>query len=166
MAGAALAAAFAATAQAADRPPIEPVRIEHAAIAEHGPADDPASPPAKGWTIYVGAAAALAAVLKLIGARRLVAAGAAIGPVVRQTAEAVASGAAKAGEAIGRAVASPFRAAFLATGLGLFALTGIWLFDVEWLAGLLFGALSAGIVLFGLGKVRRSRGPAVWRGRR
>jgi hypothetical protein len=154
LAGAALTAVFATTAHAADRALPEPVRIEHAVAAgEHAP-EEPASAPAKGWAIFAGAAAAVAALLRLIGLKRVAEA---VGPIARKAADATA----KAGRAVGRAISSPFRAAIWAAGLGLFALTGVGLYDIEWIAGVVFGALATGLALFGLRKVRRSLAPAI-----
>ncbi len=102
------------------------------------------------------AAAALAGLFHLIGARRLKAFAAAAGPVAAKTAAAVAKAPAAAARAVGRAAASPFRFLLLMGGLGVFALTGISVFDLEWTAGLALGAAMTALAFFGIGGARRA----------
>lgn len=162
LAGAALTMAT-TVSHAADRPPIEPARIEHAAtLADHG-GDEAAAPssPARKWAIAGFAAAALAGVARLIGWRRIRAAAQAAGPAVANAAKAVASGTSELVRAVGSAIISPIRLAVLAAGLALVALTGIGLYDIEWAAGLVFGALVTLSVMIGAGKARKAL--SVWR---
>lgn len=115
---------------------------------------------AKKWALIVAAAGALAALVKLIGAKRVaetVTAGAV--SAARATAR-TASGAARI---VGRTVSSPLKFLAVLFGLALFALTGIGLFDVEWIGGLLSGAALAGAGVYGFLKTRRIFQPAkVW----
>ncbi len=127
------------------------------AIATIAHADKKPAIGAKKWALIVAAAGALAALVKLIGAKRVaetVAAGAV--SVARATAR-TASGAARA---VGRTVSSPLRFLAVLFGLALFALTGIGLYDVEWIGGLLSGAALAGAGLYGFLKTRRIFQPA------
>ena len=106
----------------------------------------------KRWALLAAAAASLAALTKLIGARRM-------GEIVREgavrTARATATGTKAAVRTVGRAVSSPFRFLAILFGLALFALTGIGLFDVEWIGGLLSGAGLVGAGLYGMWKTKR-----------
>ena len=112
---------------------------------------------ARKWALVAAAAAALAGLVKLIGARR-------VAEIVTEsavkTARAAATGASIAVKTVGRAVASPFRFLAVLFGLALFALTGAGLYDVEWIGGLISGAALAGTALYGLWKTRRSLAPA------
>ncbi len=137
---------------------MEPVRIEQAVhAADQGDADKvgPTSP-AKRWAIAGVAAAALAGIARLIGFERIAAAIRSAGPVAKRAAAAVATGAAEAARAVGRVAASPFRAIAIMTGLGLVALAGAGLYDVEWVAGVAFGAIMATAVLFGAKRARKA----------
>ena len=111
---------------------------------------------AKKWTLLAVAAAALAGIVKLVGARR-------VAEIVTEgavrTARVAATGASVSAKAVGRAVSSPLRFLAVLFGLGLFALTGIGLFDVEWIAGLISGAALSGAGLYGLWKTRRALKP-------
>jgi hypothetical protein len=155
LAAASLTAAMAATAHAADRAPIEPVAIEHAIIAaDQGEVDKAAPAPAvRGWALAGAAAAALAAIARLIGFKKIAAAAKAAGPAT------VAAGAA-AVKAVGRAVASPVRFVLLMAGLGVFALTGVGLYDIEWAGGLVAGVLVATTFFIGMRKLRNSLVPS------
>jgi hypothetical protein len=153
LAAASLTAAMAATAHAADRAPIEPVAIEHAIIAADQGEADKAAPAVRGWALAGAAAAALAAIARLIGFRKIAAAAKAAGPAV------VAAGGA-AVKAVGRAVASPVRFVLLMAGLGVFALTGVGFYDFEWAGGLVAGVLVATTFFIGLRKLRSSLVPS------
>lgn len=112
---------------------------------------------AKKWALVVAAAGALAALVKMIGAKRVaetVTAGAV--SAARATAR-TASGAARI---VGRTVLSPLKFLAVLFGLALFALTGIGLFDIEWIGGLLSGAALAGAGVYGFLKTRRIFEPA------
>lgn len=102
------------------------------------------------------ATAALAGLFHLIGARRLKAFAAAAGPAAAKTAAAVAKAPIAAARAVGRAAASPFRFILLMGGLGVFALTGISVFDLEWTAGLALGAVMTALVVFGINGAKRA----------
>ena len=113
------------------------------------------------WALIAAAAALAAGLVKLIGARkvaRAVSDGA--GVAARATASA-ASGAAKT---VGRAVSSPLRGLLMIAGLGMVALFGVGLYDVEWLGGLIVGALMAGAGALGLRKAARILRPVKAKG--
>ena len=106
---------------------------------------------ARQWALLAAAAGALAGLVKLIGARKIVrVAGKAAGKAARISGKAAAG----AGRVVGRAVASPLRFAALMTGLAVFSLTGLWLFDLEWMGGLIAGAAMAGVGAYGVMKTR------------
>ncbi len=156
-ASAALSPAGASDFDAAASPATVAVEAPVAHAADHvdQAAQDQKTSPKK-WALLAAAAASLAGLVRLIGARR-------VGEIVTEsavrTARAAATGASVAVKAVGRAVASPFRFLAVLFGLALFALTGAGLYDVEWIAGLLSGAALAGAGLFGLWKTKRALRP-------
>ncbi len=109
------------------------------------------------WALLAAAAGALGGLVKLIGARKLARVA---GKTVGGAAKISVAAAAGAGRVIGRTVASPLRFAGLMTGLALFSLTGLWLFDIEWMGGLIAGAAMAGIGVYGVMKTRAFFQPA------
>lgn len=119
--------------------------------------EEPSAPAGK-WALAVLAAGALAWLIKLVGVRKA-------GKAVARAAHAAASGAATATgaavKAAGRVVASPLRWAAGLFGLGLFILTGVGLYDIEWIAGLAVGAGLALAGAAGLGGLRRKWLPGV-----
>jgi hypothetical protein len=156
MAASALAASSAVIfhASPAAPAPTEAAPIEHAA-------DDQARAPAPAITAKkVGLAAltasAAAAFVHFVGANRILAFFANAGPAAAKAARAAAAAPVAAARAIGRAAASPLRFALLFGGLGLFALTGVWIYDVEWLGGLAAGAGLVGLVWFAAARTRRA----------
>lgn len=157
LAAASLTAASAAIAHAADGPPVPPVAIEHAfeagdqGVGRAGPIIT-----AKKLGIAAAATAVLAGLVHLIGLRRLKVVAAATAAAAGKAASASIAATATAAKAVARAVSSPLRYAMLIAGLALFVLTGVGLYDVEWLAGLLFGALIATTVFIGAKKARKA----------
>ncbi|WP_411820933.1 hypothetical protein ABFZ85_07230 [Hyphococcus formosus] len=107
---------------------------------------------AKKWALIVAAAGALAGLVKLMGARK-VADAIAVGTVA--TARVAAKAATNTARAVGKTVSSPLRFLAILFGLALFALTGIGIFDVEWIGGLLSGAALTAAGVFGVLKTRR-----------
>ena len=157
-ASAALSPAGAADFDAAAQPATIAVEAPLAHAADH--ADEAAAAQKIGpkkWALIAAAAAALAGLVKLVGARKVADM---VAESAVKTARAAASGASAAVKTVGRAVASPFRFLALLFGLALFALTGAGLYDVEWIGGLLSGAALAGAAFFGLWKTRRALVPA------
>lgn len=147
-ASAALAPAGAADFDAAAYPAtVEAPSVAHAA--DH--ADQQSKAPR--WALIAIAAGALAGLVKLIGARRLLRA-------AGKGAAVTAKAAGKAVRAAARPFASPLRFAALMAGLSLFALTGVGLYDVEWVGGLIAGAALTGFSAFGAWKVRKALAPA------
>lgn len=98
-------------------------------------------------------AAALAGLVRLIGARKLAAA-------VTQGAVGAAKFTVKTGvkaaKLVGATFASPLRFAGVMAGLALFALTGIGFYDVEWIFGLMVGALLMGGSAYGVARTRKA----------
>ncbi len=141
----AAASLAAVSASAAPMPAADPAPMEHAVvIAAHDEAESRAADTAvRGWLAGGAVAAALAGLIRLFGWSRIAAA---LGKVGNAVAAAPAAAVRYAGEAI----KSPLRALLIIGGLSLFALTGVGLYDVEWLAGLATGAtlVLAGLVGF------------------
>ena len=107
------------------------------------------------WPWLVAAAAALAGLVRLIGAGKIARAA---GKTVKQAAKVSIKAAAGAGRVLSRSFGSPLRFAAVIAGLGLFSLTGLWLFDIEWIGGFAAGAALAGVMIYGGLRTR-----AVWR---
>lgn len=63
--------------------------------------------------------------------------------------------------AAARVLRSPLRYAAWAAGLFLFAITGISVFDLEWVGGIIVGASLTGILSLGLWKTRFALRPAM-----
>lgn len=146
---------------AADAAPAAPFAIEQAyQVADHDEAQAGPSLTAKKIGIAAAAAAALAGLARLIGFRRIKAAAVQTAKAAAQVATFSLAATKVAAHAVLRAAASPFRFAMLIAGLAFVAFTGIGFYDVEWAAGLVFGALFAGTALLGFSKVRRALAPA------
>lgn len=90
---------------------------------------------------------ALGWLVKLLGPRKVLRA-------VENTAEATVKASTAAARTAGRALRSPLRYLAWVAGLTLFALTGIGLYDVEWIGGLVAGAALAGAAAFGTMRAR------------
>jgi len=129
-----------------------PVHTSHAAV----DAGENAHNSARKWALVAAAAGALAGLVKLIGARR-------VAEIVTdgavRTARAAATGVAVAARAVGRAAASPLRVLALFFGLSLFALTGVGLYDIEWIGGLVSGAALMALVAWSMWKTRMALRP-------
>lgn len=134
----------------------QPATVEIAAM-EAGPAvpdesGEKTAIGAKKWALIVAAAGALAALVKLIGAKRVAEA---VSEGAVRAARATASTASGAARVVGRTISSPLRFLAVLFGLALFALTGVGLYDIEWIGGLVSGAALAGAGLYGFMKIRR-----------
>lgn len=104
------------------------------------------------WAFAGIAAAALAGLIRLIGARKAVKA---VSKATQAAVQATAKGAASVAKVTGRFLGGPLRWAAGLTGLGLFILLGVGLYDIEWIAGLILGALVALAGAAGLGNLRQ-----------
>lgn len=152
-------ALLAATALAATAPVIAPAAaapMESAAPIVHA-ADEPspAAPMKTARTIGIAGLAA-AFVAGLFGSRRVRALLRKAAPVAAGAARAVAAAPVAAARAVGRAASSPFRFAMIFGSLGLFALAGVGLYDVEWAGGLAAGILMAALVFGATGSAKRA----------
>lgn len=120
----------------------------------------PASNAVQRAGLIAAALGALAWLVKLIGPKKVLHA-------VEKTAEATVKVTAAAAKTAARAMRSPLRYIGWVAGLSVFALTGLWLFDIEWIGGLVAGA--ALMSLLGLATLRArsalSLRPARARGR-
>ncbi len=133
--------------------PAQPVQAT--LVSDH--ADKKASPMAKRLGLIGLAGGILAVLVKLVGMRKVmrVIKGSAqqAAKIANATADATVGAAA-------RVLRSPLRYAAWAAGLFLFALTGISVFDLEWVGGLIVGASLASIMSIGLWKMRFALRPA------
>jgi hypothetical protein len=146
LAASALAAATPAALHAA--PTIESSRVSQAIHSE-----EPAlqAPTAR----LAGLAAVAAAIAAFIGRRRLASWLRKAAPAVKTAAGAVVAAPVVAARVVGRAVASPLRSLAFFAGVGLFALAGLGLYDVEWAGGLAAGLVLA-IAFAGVRRVKRA----------
>lgn len=151
------AAAALAPAQASDYDAAAyPATIEApvAYAADH--ADQQNQAPAKRFALIAVAAGALAGLIKLLGVKKVArAAGETAAATVRVAGRAAAS----AGGAVMRAARSPLRFMAWMTVLALFALTGVALYGVEWVGGLVAGAAIAGLGVYAIAKIRAGLAP-------
>ncbi|MFQ5562190.1 MAG: hypothetical protein ACE5FO_01340 [Parvularculaceae bacterium] len=108
------------------------------------------------WILWAGAAAALAALVRIVGANRALNLLAGAGPAVAKAAGAAARAPLKAAKAVGDAAAAPFRFALMMGGLALFAFTGVSLFDLQWAGGLAAGMALVALAWWGAAKTRRA----------
>lgn len=157
LAAASLAAASVAAAHAAAAPASAPAAIEHA-VGTAEKDSELAAPVITARKVGVAAAAAiaLAGLARLIGFRRIKAAAAAAAATAGRSASmAIRATGAAAGAAM-RAASSPLRFTLMVAGLTLVAFAGIGFYDVEWAAGLVFGAFFAASVILGARRARRS----------
>lgn len=92
---------------------------------------------------------ALGWLVKLLGPKKVLRA-------VEKTAQATVKASAAAAKTAARAVRSPLRYLALVGGLILFAMTGIGLYDIEWIGGLVAGAALSGVAVFGAMKGRKA----------
>lgn len=115
------------------------------------------------WLIGAGMALILGALVKLIGANRVMNLAAEAGPALQKTAETLAEAPKAAARAVGAAMTTPLRYVMLIGGLAMIGFTGISFFDLEWGAGILTGIGMTAVTWAGsarLGKVfRRQRVP-------
>jgi hypothetical protein len=166
LAAASLGAASVATADAT--PAYTPAPIEHAAVAtiHEEPAKPAAIIEAKRWTFAAASAAALAALFAAIGPGRVMRTLDRHAPLAASAVRKVAAAPAAAAKSVARALKGPFRYAIVLASLGFFALTGIGLYDVEWIGGLVAGLALALVAAVGGGKFRRAFAPVFGRNRR
>jgi len=145
------AAAALAPATANDFDPAAfPTTIEAPVIAHAGDQiaqADQAAKPAQRAALIAVALGALGWLVKLLGPKKVLRA-------VEKTAQATVKASAAAAKSAARVVRSPLRYLAWVAGLTLFALTGVSLFDIEWIGGLIAGASLAGLAAFGSAKVR------------
>ncbi len=127
--------------------PMQPAQVGPAADA----GDQMASPLAKRLGLIGLAGGILAVLVNLVGVKKVMRA---IKGSARQAAKvATATANATVGATV-RVLRSPLRYMAWTAGLILFALTGISVFDLEWITGLVVGAGLAGILCLGLWKTR------------
>lgn len=151
-------ALLAATALAATAPAVvhaAPATLEAVAPVEHAADEAQVSAPSK-TARNLGIAAIAAALVSLIGGRRIGNLLKRAAPAAASAARAVAAAPIVAAKAVGRAAASPVRFAVIFGSLGFFALAGVGLYDVEWAGGLVAGALIATLLFGGAGRARRA----------
>ncbi len=146
------AAAALAPAKASDLDPAAfPATVEAPVVAHAADsvvqADHDGSKPAQRAALIAVALGALGWLVKLLGPKKVLRA-------VEKTAEATVKASAAAAKTAARAVRSPLRFLAWTAGLILFALTGVGLYDIEWIGGLIAGAGLAGLAAFGSLRLR------------
>ncbi len=145
------AAAALAPATAGDLDPAAfPTTVEAPAItraADVVAQTDHGTKPAQRAALIAVALGALGWLVKLLGPKKVLRA-------VEKTAEATVKVSAAAAKTAARAVRSPLRFLAWTAGLILFALTGVGLYDIEWIGGLIAGAALAGMAAFGSMRLR------------
>ena len=131
-----------------------PVIPDVAHAADH--ADQKASPLAKRLSLIAVAGAALAGLIRVLGAKRVMRA---VKSSANTAAKAAASAATATASVAGRAFRSPLRYIAWMAGLLLFALTGVGLYDIEWIGGLIAGAALSALTAMGMWKTRMALRP-------
>lgn len=114
-------------------------------------ADEQKSPAANKWALLAVAAGALAGLVKLIGGQKIVES---VKEAAPKAAKAAKNAAGKAARAAGSAIRSPLLFLAVLAGLAVFALTGVGLYDIEWIGGMAAGIALAGVSEFGLSKLK------------
>ncbi len=130
-------AAFPATVEA----PVVSHAVEQTAAVSHD------SKPAQRAALIAVALGALGWLVKLLGPKKVLRA-------VENTAQATVKASATAAKSVARAAKSPLRFLAWTAGIVLFALTGVGLYDIEWIGGLIAGAALAGTAAFSTAKLR------------
>ncbi len=108
---------------------------------------DHGSKPAQRAALIAVALGALGWLVKLLGPKKVLRA-------AKKTADATVKASAAAAKTAVRAVRSPLRYLAWTAGLILFALTGVGLYDIEWIGGLVAGAALSGIAAFSAMRAR------------
>lgn len=153
------AAVLSATA-VADKAPIESVLddvrpVTNGSVPEVALAQKSPNP----WLIGGAMALILAALVKLVGANRVMNIAAEAGPAIRKTAETIANAPKAAAKAVGSAMTSPLRFLALVGGLAMLGFTGISIFDLEWTAGIATGIGMTAVTWVGAHKLSRKLSP-------
>lgn len=127
-----------------------PATIEASVVAHAGDQiarADHGSKPAHRAALIAVALGALGWLVKLLGPKKVLRA-------VEQTAQATVKASAAVAKSAARVVRSPLRYLAWVAGLIVFAMTGVSLFDIEWIGGLIAGAGLAGLAAIGTAKLR------------
>ena len=106
--------------------------------------------------LTAAAAGVLAALVKLIGFKRVAAAIGEVGPATLKVAKTAAAAPVRVVKAAASSVGAPVRFALTFAALGLVAFTGIGFFDMEWTAGLLIGGALVGMSWLGAAKTTKA----------
>ncbi len=147
-AAAAMTPAHASDFDAAAYPPVvEATVVAHAA----DQADQKSQNKTEKIALFAIGAGVVAALIRIIGAKKILRAAK---ETTVQAARVSGKVAGQAAKAVSRAIASPMRFALLISGLALFALTGVGLYDIEWIGGLVAGAAMTGVGAYGVIKTR------------
>lgn len=105
--------------------------------------------------LAAAATAALAGLVRAIGAGRILGWLRAAAPAAKKAAGAALKVPVAAARAVGRAAASPLRFALAMAGLGLLAFSGLSLFDLEWAGGLFVGGALVVLIWMASGRTQR-----------
>ena len=134
-----------------------PTTIEIAQVSlDHHDEKAGATVTAKKLGLWAAAVASLGGILALVGPRKMFNA---VSKGAGQAAGAAMKAGASAVKTVGRAASSPLRFAALIAGLSLFAMTGIGLYDIEWIGGMIAGASLIGVAAYSAMKTRKVLSP-------
>ncbi|MBB5519407.1 hypothetical protein [Amphiplicatus metriothermophilus] len=147
LAATALAAVGGASAHAAVAAPAPTEAVAPNAPAVHDERETASPVSATDVGLAAGLTAALAAIVRFLGARRLAQALRRAGAATARTAAAAAKAPVRLAKGAARAIGAPVRYALIVIGLGVFALAGIAALDIEWAAGLALG-LAIGLAVW------------------
>jgi len=107
--------------------------------------------PAQRAALIAVALGALGWLVKLLGPKKVLRA---VEKTAEATVKATAAASGAAAKTVGRALRSPLRALAWIAGVVLFALTGVGLYDVEWIGGMIAGAALAGAAAWSVARAR------------
>ncbi|MEZ5895311.1 MAG: hypothetical protein R3C40_10595 [Parvularculaceae bacterium] len=161
MAAASISAAGAVhAAHAAPSHHYTPAAIEQAYVApDHGDADKAAPSQVKRLGLWAAAAGVLGALVHLVGFKNIARAARAAGPAVARAAVATAKAPVAAVRYIAKSASAPVRFGLAMASLALVAFTGIGLFDVEWVGGMIIGGVLTAMAWYGAARVRGALSP-------
>lgn len=149
--GAAALSPAAGKAFTAEAAPTEAVVV--APDAETKAADERASPMARRLAMIAAGLGALGFLVRIFGPKKVLRA-------VEKTAEASVKASVGAAKSVARAARSPLRYLVWIAALILFVMTGVGLYDIEWIGGMMAGAASLATLVFGWGRIGKALQPA------
>ncbi len=105
------------------------------------------------WLVGGAMGLIIAALIKIVGANRVMNIVADAGPTLARAAEAIVSAPKMAAKALGSAVTSPIKFLMIVGGLAMIGFTGISIFDLHWGAGIATGIGMTAVTWLGTSKI-------------